>query len=101
MLLTNYNHGHEYETGPRIQSCQCNRSSSSGHLGTMATLGLSRLLPKPTQTYQVHKDDPSPTALARLEVRAKVCPEYDGLRLYEVARKHYSGGDMCCCHTRI
>jgi hypothetical protein len=34
----------------------------------MATLGLSRLLPKPSQAYQVHKDEPSPAALQRLEV---------------------------------
>jgi hypothetical protein len=40
---------------------------------TMATLGLSRLLPKPTQNYQVHKDDPSPAALARLEVSIRTC----------------------------
>ena len=39
----------------------------------MATLGLSRLLPKPTQNYQVHKDDPSPAALARLEVSTCEC----------------------------
>jgi len=42
----------------------------------MATLGLSRLLPKPTQNYQVHKDDPSPAALARLEVRTRECLSY-------------------------
>ena len=37
----------------------------------MATLGLSRLLPKPTQSYQVHKDEPSPAAMARLDIASK------------------------------
>ncbi len=36
----------------------------------MATLGLSRLLPKPSQAYQVHKEEPSPATLQRLEVRS-------------------------------
>lgn len=35
----------------------------------MTTLGLSRLLPKPAQAYTVHKDEPSPAQLQRLEVR--------------------------------
>lgn len=43
----------------------------------MATLGLSRLLPKPTQNYQVHKDDPSPAALARLEVSMSTCEMFE------------------------
>lgn len=37
----------------------------------MATMGLARLLPKPQRSYQVHKDEPSPVTLARLQVSIK------------------------------